>query len=120
MSEIEFVAAVFVLAAAHIGAFLATVILRRGPSALLAVNVAASCFVLWFIASRPDLLDEQPFDWHVVELIAFELIAIASAIAAWRRVRFALPISYVVFALHVLADIAVLHFLLTFHITRLI
>lgn len=119
MSNTQLTAVTLVILAAHIAALIVTLLLRRRAGALLAVNVAVASVLLLFVASHPRLLAD-PVDWQVLGLTAFELLAVAAAVAARWYVRLAVPISCVVFAVHLVASAAAVAFALTFKITRLI
>ncbi len=118
MSNTQLTVAMLAVLAAHVAALVAALLPKRGAGPLLVLNLAVAGVLLVLVASYPRLLD--PVDWQLLGLAAFELVALAAAVAGLRRVGWAVPISCIVFGLHFLASAGAVAFALTFRITRLI
>jgi hypothetical protein len=118
VSNTELTVVTLAALAAHIAALTAALLLRRGTGALLPVNLVVACVLLGFVASHPRYF-QDPVDWQVAGMAAFELFAIAAAVAARWHVWFAAPISCIVFGVHFLSSAGAVAFALTFKMTRL-
>lgn len=119
MSNTQLTAITLLVLAVHIVALTASLLLKRGAGALLAVNLSVAGIILTYVALHPNWLD-SPVDWQILGLAVFELVAVVAAIATRWRVRLAVPISCMIFGVHSLASASAVAFALTFKITRLI
>jgi len=120
MSDGEILAVAWLILAAH-GAALAVALFRRGGiGPLLPVNIGVAAIVLAGVATRWSYLFATP-DWPMLVLAAAELGVIAVSFAAWRRrSRPLAALAVAAFNLHLLATAALLLFMLTFKMDRLI
>jgi len=120
MSDGEILAVAWLILAAHGAALAFALFGRRGIGPLLPVNIGVAAIVLAGVVTRGRYLFAPP-DWLILALAAAELGVIAVSIAAWRRgSRPLAALAGVAFTLHLLATIALLLFLLTFRMDRLI
>jgi|SRR6185369_1020551 len=120
MSDGEVLAIAWLIVAAHGVALAFALFGRRGVRPLLPVNIGVAAIVLAGVAARWPYLFAPP-DWPMLALAAAELGVISVSIAA-RRQRSG-PLALLVgagFTLHLLATAALLLFMLTFKMDRLI
>ena len=104
---------------AHIAALADLWISTRGLSSLLALNSVVASAVLVYAATRARYILARP-DWPYLGLVAFEILALALSLWAFRQGRVAVISAYIVFGLHACVSVAAVIFVLTFKLKRLI
>jgi|GEM_PF-3597011 hypothetical protein len=119
MTDTQILTAAWLILAAHIVALAMALFGKRGIRPLLPVNIAVAAIMLLGVAARGHYLFAPP-DWPVIALGLIEAGVIMVSIAAWRRARGLKMLSAMIFALHLLATIGALVFMLTFTMDRLI
>lgn len=118
MTNLQFIVLAWAALAAHVGA-LAMALTRRGTASMLGLNLVVAAAVLVYLVARPRWM-AAPVDGQKLALAAFEVAALAAAVLALRGVRFAGAASWVAFAVHAAASLAMVAFVMLFRITRLI
>lgn len=113
-------AVVALVLAAHATALLWLLRPRNRLVPLLSVNAAVSACILAYQAQRLRYILAPPSDHQVLALMAFEALALAAAVWAFRGRRLPVVVSCMVFALQLCAGAAAAAFMLTFQMTRLI
>jgi len=120
MSDGAVLTLAWLILAAHVVALAFALFGGRRVRPLMPVNIGVAAIALTGVAARGRYLFAPP-DWLILALAAAELGVIAVSIAAWRRgSRPLAALAGVAFTLHLLATIALLLFLLTFRMDRLI
>lgn len=107
-----------VVLAAHVAALVAAIV-RHNAVPILALNLVAGAAILLALAANHSWAT-APIDWQLAAMAVFEIVAACLALAGFRRLRLARPLSCAVFGVHLLASAALVLFALTFKITRLI
>jgi hypothetical protein len=118
VSNAQLTTATCLVLAAHLLALAVTLIRWRSGGPIRLVNLAVAAGILGYLALHP-LLFRTPVDEQMLALLGFALVSAAAAIAAQRRVRFAMILCWLAFALQLVASLAAVTFALTFRITRL-
>jgi hypothetical protein len=118
MSNEQLTAATIVILGAHLLAVALTLIRWRGGGPIRVVNLAMAAGILVYLALHPRWF-QAPVDEQMLALLGFALASAAAAIAAQRRLRFAMILCWLAFALQLVASLAAVTFALTFRMTRL-
>jgi hypothetical protein len=105
--------------AAHLAALGIAWLSKHGIRPLLLVNVAVATIMVASVAARGRYLITPP-DWPLIMFVAIEAGVVALSILAWRQSDRWRAVATVIFALHLLATIAAMLFMLTFSMGRMI
>jgi hypothetical protein len=119
MSNQQLTAVTIALLVAHIAAMGWALALKRGPEAVIGLNLAVAAATALYLALHPQWL-QAPIDWPVVTLGLFEILVAAVGVLALRGVALAVGVSWAAFALHLAVSVGAVAFALFFRITRLI
>ena len=119
MSNSQLTAITIAVLIAHVVALAIVVLLKRNIAPLFLVNGAVAFAVLAYLAMHPRWL-RQPIDWQLVALAVFEVLVLAMAVLAARRVSVARICTWLMFGAHFAASGLAVAFALLFRISRLI
>jgi hypothetical protein len=122
----RFIAIVLAVLVAHIAILIASIARRRTLRTTFALNLVLASLVILYLVTRigshPALIQEirDGVDGSSVPILAVELAVAVASLLAFRRVRFAVLLSWLAFGLHGLASAAAIAFAMTFKLSALI
>ena len=119
MNDTAILGVIFLAAVLHLAA-LVWAFRSRTSGSLAIVNILASVPILAYQATRLRNTLAPPPDEQIIALINFELLVLGAALGALRGGQALRIASGVAFGLHVCALVAIIVFVLTFRMTRLI
>ncbi len=121
----RFLAVALAVLVAHIVVLIASIARKRAIRAMFALNLVFACLVILYLATRiashPALIRQirDGVDAVSVPIIALELVAAVASVLAFRRVRFAFPLSWLAYGLHGLVSAGAVAFAMTFKLSAL-